>query len=327
MSNTNVKVFVFLLIVLGAFLWVGQAITAMTGGAKKASSVVEVSPEGGESIFWGKGRCYTCHSLGGQGSAVRCPNLGQFGEKFPLAIGSRAMERAKERSDETGEHYTATDYLVESLAKPDAYLVEGYKNEMAIVYAPPISLTLDDIKAVISYLQSQGGDLDMEAIETPSEVAAKYYARIAAASAAGGGDPGAGEEVFADNCGECHQLKGEGGEIGPPLDGISAKGLKFITDSILNPSKKITEGYETYRLVDNEGRRHVGLKTRDDGTEIDITKANGEVITVAKSDVRELEQDEAASVMPEDLTEAITVKDFQDVQAFMMLQKPEEESQ
>jgi putative heme-binding domain-containing protein len=237
------------------------------------------------------------------------------------------MERAKERSDETGEDYTATDYLVESLAKPDAYLVEGYKNEMAIVYAPPISLTLDDIKAVISYLQSQGGDLDMEAIETPSGIAAKYYARIAAAGAAGGGDPGAGEEVFADNCGECHQLKGEGGEIGPPLDGISAKGLKFITDSILRPTKKITEGYETYRVVDNEGRRHVGLKTRDDGTEIDITKANGDVITIAKSDIKELEQDEAASIMPEDLTEAMTVKDFQDVQAFMMLQKPEEESQ
>ena len=327
MSSPSVKVFLFLLIVLGAFLWVGQSITAMTGGAKKAGGVVEVGPEGGESIFWGKGRCYTCHSIGGQGSAVRGPNQGQFGEKFPLPIGARAVERAMERSEETGEEYTATDYLVESLAKPDAYLVEGYKNEMAIVYAPPISLSLNDIKAVISYLQSQGGDLDLESIEQPSEIASTYYARISAAGAAGGGDPGAGEEVYADNCEECHQLKGEGGEVGPPLDGISAKGLKFITDSILRPAKKITEGYETYRLVDNEGRRHVGLKTRDDGTEIDITKATGEVVTVAKSDIKELEQDEAASLMPEDLTEAMTVKDFQDVQAFMMLQKPEEQSQ
>jgi len=326
-ANTGAKVFLFLLLVLGAFLWVGQAITAMTGGARKAGGVVEVSPEGGESIFWGKGRCYTCHSLGDQGSAVRCPNLGQFGEKFALPIGARASERAKERSEETGEHYTATDYLVESLAKPDAYLVEGYKNEMAIVYAPPISLSLNEIKAVISYLQSQGGDLDLETIEQPSEIAAKYYARISAASAAGGGDPGAGEEVFADNCGECHQLRDEGGDVGPPLDGISEKGLKFISESILRPAKKITEGYETYRLVDSEGRRHVGLKTRDDATEIDITKANGEVVTVTKSDIKELEKDEVASVMPDDLTEAMTVKDFQDVQAYLMMQKGEQESQ
>jgi putative heme-binding domain-containing protein len=327
MANTTTKVFLFLLLTLGAFLWVGQAITAMTGGARKAGGVVEVSPEGGESIFWGKGRCYTCHSLGDQGSAVRGPNQGQFGEKFPLPIGARAVERARERSEETGQEYTRTDYLVESLAKPDAYVVEGYKNEMAITYAPPISLSLNDIKAVISYLQTQGGDLDLESIEQPSEIAAKYYARIAAASAAGGGDPGAGEEVFADNCGECHQLSGEGGDIGPPLDGISEKGLKFISESILRPAKKITEGYETYRVVDKKGRRHVGLKSRDDATAIDITKASGEVITIDKSDIKELEQDEVTSVMPEDLTEAMTVKDFQDVQAYLMMQKREQQSQ
>jgi putative heme-binding domain-containing protein len=133
--------------------------------------------------------------------------------------------------------------------------------------------------------------------------------------------------VFADNCGECHRLGEEGGDIGPALDGISEKGLKFISESILRPAKKITEGYETYRVVDNEGRRHVGLKSRDDGTEIDITKANGEVVTIAKSDIKELEQDEVASVMPEDLTEAMTVKDFQDVQAYLMMQKSEQQSQ
>ena len=33
--------------------------------------------------------------------------------------------------------------------------------------------------------------------------------------------------------------------------------------------------------------------------------------------------DENASVMPEDLNEAMTVKDFQDLQAFMIMQKAE----
>jgi len=323
MTNPGLKVFVFMLLVLGAFMWVGQTITAMTGGEKKAASVVELSPEGGEAIFWGKGRCFTCHSIGDQGSAVRCPNLGQFGEKFPIPIGARAAERAKARSEETGEHYTRTDYLVESLAKPDAYLVESYKNEMAIVYAPPISLSLKEIQAVISYLQTQGGDLDIEAIENPTELATKYYARIAAASAAGGGDPSAGEEVYADNCSECHTLKGEGGELGPDLSAISKKGLKFISQSILEPARKISKGYETFVLVDKEGRRHVGLKTGDDAAEVEITKASGEAVTVAKDDIKEMAQDEGASVMPADLTEAMTIKDFQDVLAYMMMQKGE----
>jgi putative heme-binding domain-containing protein len=254
---------------------------------------------------------------------VRGPNQGQFGEKFPLPIGARAVERAKERSGETGQTYTATDYLVESVANPSAYVVDTYKDEMAIVYAPPIALGLKEIKAVISYLQSQGGDLDIEAIENPSEIAKKYYARIEAATAAGGGDPGAGEEVFADNCSECHKVKGEGGEIGPDLSAVAKQGVKSIRESILRPAKKITEGFETYVVVNKEGRKTIGLKTRETASEVDITKANGDVVTIAKADIKEITRDEDVSVMPDDLNEAMTVKDYQDVLAFMMLQKAE----
>ncbi|MDA9983393.1 c-type cytochrome [Gammaproteobacteria bacterium] len=325
MSNAVVRVFIVLLVVLGTYMWIGYAITAMTGGEQKSGGVVEISPEGGEQIFWGKGRCFTCHSIGGQGSAVRGPNQGQFGEKFPLPIGLRAVERARERTEQTGIQYTRTDYLVESVAKPDAYVVDTYKNEMAIVYAPPISLNLKEIKAVISYLQSQGGDVDIESIEQPTELASQYYDRIAAASAAGGGDPGNGEEMFVDTCSDCHKLKGEGGDVGPDLSTISDKGLKFISESILRPAKKITPGYETYVVVDNEGLKTIGLKTRDTATEVDITMATGEVVTIAKSDIKEIEQDEGASVMPDDLTEMLTVKDYQDVLAYMMMQKAEQE--
>ena len=317
------KAFILLVITLGAFLWVGAAVTSLTGGEHRTSGEVEISPEGGETIFWGKGRCFTCHSIGGQGSAVRCPNLGQFGSRFLLPIGARAHERAEQRSQQTGQDYTATDYLIESLAKPDAYLVEGYKNEMAIVYAPPISLTLNDIKAVLSYLQSQGGDLDMEAIESPSELGNEYFERIAAASAAGGGDPGNGEEMFSYTCAECHSVDGTGGAVGPDLADIGSKGLDFMADAILKPAKSISEGYETYIVVEHDGRKTTGIKSRETADEVDITKANGEVITIAKADIQEMTEDELTSLMPTDLTEALTVKDYQDVLAYMMMLKGE----
>ena len=92
MTATMARVALFMFLLLGLFLWVGSTITAMTGGDKRPKGgAVEVSPEGGEAIFWGKGRCFPCHSLGGQGSAVRCPNLGQFGDKFALPIGAVLM--------------------------------------------------------------------------------------------------------------------------------------------------------------------------------------------------------------------------------------------
>ncbi len=317
------RVFIFLLVVLAAFIWIGTAITGMTGGEKKAAAVVEVNPEGGETIFWGKGRCFTCHSVGERGSAVRGPNQGVFGEKFPEPIGIRSAERAKERSEKTGEDYTRTDYLIESLADPGAFVVTGYKNEMAVVYAPPISLNLDEIKAVISYLQSQGGDADLEALNNPSEVGQRFIARIQAASAAGGGDPDAGAEVFDDNCSDCHMIGDEGGEIGPSLSTVGTQKLKAIQEAILLPAKKITKGFETWVVIDKEGRQTIGLKTGDDGSDIEITKANGDTVQVAKEDIKEIKQDPTKSVMPDDLSEAMTVKDYQDVLSYLMLQKGE----
>jgi putative heme-binding domain-containing protein len=323
MSSAIAKVFGFLLLILGTFLWIGQAVTALSGGEKAAAGAVEVSPEGGEAIFWGRGRCFTCHSMGDRGSAVRGPNQGVFGDKFPLPIGTRAAERAKERSQKTGQTYTATDYLVESLAEPGAYVVEGYKNEMAIVYAPPIALNLKEVKAVLAYLQSQGGEVDLEALEKPGEVSKKFFAKMAAAQAAGGGDPSAGEQVYAGNCEQCHAIRGKGGKIGPDLSGIAAKGVRFIEDAILRPAKSIAPGFETWSVIAKDGRKTVGLKSADTATEVEITKASGEKVRIAKAEIKEIEQDKDASVMPDNLNEAMTVKDLQDVLAYMMLQKGE----
>lgn len=327
MNSAISKVFLFLLVVLSVYLWIGYSITKLTGGGGDTNAAIDISPEGGEAIYWGKGRCYTCHSVGGQGSAVRGPNHGQSGEKFPLAMGARAAERAKERSAKEGEDFNAVDYVVESMASPGAYVVEGYKNEMAVVYAPPISLSLKEIKAVTSYLMSLGGDLDMEAIDTaPSEVTARLYSKISAAAEAGGGDPEEGVYVYEDNCMECHILNDDdGGEIGPDLTGIAAQGLDRISEAVLSPAKEITEGYETYVVINNEGRQFTGLKTRDEDGEIDLTNALGDEETIDKADIKEIKLDDTSSMMPDDIAEILTVKEYQDLLSYLMLQKPVEE--
>lgn len=327
LSRVGVKVFIFLIIVLGTFRLIGATVTDMTGGEPDHSAVgaVELSPEGGETIFWGKGRCYTCHSVGDRGSAVRGPNQGQFGEKFTSPIGVRSEERAAERSAKTGDDYTRTDYLIESLTEPGAYVVEGYKNEMAIVYAPPISLSLDEIKAVISYLQAQGGEFDPAALETPSELTESFFNRIRAASAAGGGDPGNGELVYEDYCSECHELNGDfTGGLGPNLTGVGSEGIKFLADSIVSPTSAFTEGFETWVLTTTADRQLTGLKTAENADEVQITRATGQVVTTPRADIKTLEQDELTSVMPNDLIEMLTVKDYQDLLSYLVMQKSEE---
>ena len=321
--NTIGKVFVFLVLVYATFMWVGYSVTELTGGEKKAAPVgaVEISPEGGEALYWGKGRCFTCHSLGDRGSAVRGPNHGQLGEKFPLPMGLRAVERAKERAAKTGKKFTALDYIVESMADPGAYVVKGYKNEMAVVYAPPISLSLDEIKAIAAYMLSQGGDFDPEFLNQPSEITQGFFGKIAVASAAGGGDPAHGKEVYEETCGDCHSLEGEPGDVGPDLSTVGKKGLKFISEAILLPAKSIAKGFETYVAVKKDGRKVVGLKTRDEDGEVDLVTKDGDEVTIKKSDINELAEDKTSSIMPDDLSEEMTVKDYQDVLSFMLMQK------
>jgi hypothetical protein len=52
-------------------------------------------------------------------------------------------------------------------------------------------------------------------------------------------------------------------------------------------------------------------------------RETGELVEIGRADIDEVVQDESRSLMPDDLTEALTIKDFQDVQAFLMMQKQE----
>ena len=320
--KTVINAFIYLIAVLAFFIYVGKSVTDLTGGERREEpAAAALTPEWGETIFFGKGRCFTCHSVGDEGSSVRGPNLGIFGEKFSEPIGLRAARRAKERSANTGEEYRAADYLVESLAAPSAYLVEGYKDEMAKVFAPPIALSLEEMKGVILYLQSQGGEPDIEALQNPSALSKRFYSRIAAASEAGGGDPEKGALVFEDNCRPCHRTGGGGGTIGPDLSSVGFKGVKFLSTSIQRPAEAIAKGYETFLVINKEGRQFAGVKRGGSGGTVDIVTAKGEALHFSKDEIAEMREDKNRSLMPEDFMDGLTVREYQDLLAYLLIQK------
>ena len=57
----------------------------------------------------------------------------------------------------------------------------------------------------------------------------------------------------------------------------------------------------------------------------EVTKATGDVVTIAKADIKAMNMDANASIMPDDLSEAMTVKDFQDLLSYLVMQKGETE--
>ncbi len=154
--------FLFVVTLAVIFMSLGWYVTDLQGGA--VSSVGSgVDPARGEAIFWGDGTCHTCHSIGERGNMRRCPNLGEGEQGAPIAV--RAAERAALRAQQTGTPYSELDYIVESLATPGAYVVEGFPDKlMPLVYTGQIDLEPDDVMSVVAYLMSLSGEVDLELI-------------------------------------------------------------------------------------------------------------------------------------------------------------------
>lgn len=328
------RVFLFLVATMIVYQVVGWKITDLSGGERKSVAIEGVNAEAGEQIFFGKGRCYTCHSIGDRGSAIRCPNMGIKGEKFNLMIGERATERAKLRTEKTGKHYRAVDYLFECVGEPGAFVVEGYKNEMPYTYKPPISLQPDDIKAVLLFLASQGeGEITPEQIMNPTGIAKEYFAKVIAAADIGEGggevfepyligDAEMGKEIFWGQnsktpCGKCHMVNEKGGKVGPDITNVAAtRTVKFIIESILKPSAEIASGFEPILILTNDGKRVSGTKKGETDDSLSVAIETGEVIKFAKSDIKKWKKMKK-SIMPGNFRELLTVDDLHNVVAYL----------
>jgi putative heme-binding domain-containing protein len=317
----NGRTVVFGLVMLGLFVYVGALVTGISGGGAPAAAA-GVNPEAGEAIYWGKGKCSTCHSLGERGSAIRGPN-------HENVCGRAREERVAERQAAGATHIqTATDYLVESIAQPQAEIVEGFSGQMPKVYLPPISLTPDEIRAVILYLQTQGCEADAAAITLPPEILNAASAQVAAGGAFTlvlSGDPEAGKALFADEtgpaaCVKCHTVAGEGEDVGPELTDVAGtQTLEYIFESIVNPSAEIAAGdYEPIQVQLADGTILSGIIKAEDDAAVTIKDKEGVETVVNKSDIsRERRHPDAPSIMPDNFGELLTVKQVADLIAFL----------
>ena len=226
-----VKVGTFALAVMGSYSWYANSIPQIESKPPEELSLegANVTPEqlvaAGEKIFREKGQCITCHGIGRAG---RGPDL--------AGVGARAGTRKPGMA--------AKAYLVESLLEPSAYIVQGFPNIMPHINRPPIGLNRSEVWAVVSFLESQGGTVDVKLDDVPAT------AFQAAGPGGGGGsielpgDPKAGQAVFVGKgtCGACHTAGAvAAGKVGPDLSNIGAtQTVDYVMGKILNPASKGT---------------------------------------------------------------------------------------
>ena len=98
MSKSFLYIIAFGVIVLGSFVGICNYVTNVSGGGGSGSTDTgEINAEAGKAIYFGEGQCSTCHKVGGEGSATRCPD---HKDLFNTAI-----NRIKETGGESPMHY------------------------------------------------------------------------------------------------------------------------------------------------------------------------------------------------------------------------------
>jgi putative heme-binding domain-containing protein len=121
-------------------------------------------------------------------------------------------------------------------------------------------------------------------------------------------------------CSACHRHSGRGGNIGPDLTNLAASNSRErVIRSILDPSREVAPHYETWILVTDNGKTHVGQrlpKGGDDGVEPYADTAGKEF--ELESEAITHREPSKSSIMPAGLQKSLTVEDLRDLLTFLM---------
>src|SRR5207247_6760028 len=125
-----------------------------------------------------------------------------------------------------------------------------------------------------------------------------------------------GQQVFAAICVVCHSVRGEGGKIGPVLDGAGANGLEALLRNILAPNAAMEAGYRRFRVETRDGDVLEGLFVSQDDDAIVLRQPNVEDLRIPRGTVKR-SGFTRLSVMPEGLLEGLKPQDVTDLLAYL----------
>ncbi len=132
-----------------------------------------------------------------------------------------------------------------------------------------------------------------------------------------------GRDAFRQTgCSQCHRFAGEGGSVGPDLNGVARRlSMHDLLESLILPSKVIAEGYAIteIELKSGAGEPITGRVEREDEQAIIIRPigANEELVTIQKKDIRQ-RQLSGTSNMPAGIVNTLTEGQILDLLAYLI---------
>ena len=232
---------------------------------------------------------------------------------------SAAVERAVVLLGKAGDDYDPAlliAALIERRSGPEALtkaLAEKQiKTDLAKRAIRAANNSLRPVPDLIAAIRS-AGKLTENAKLSPQEQQAIL------AAVATQGDPARGEAIFrrADlACYRCHAIGGAGGRVGPDLVSVGASApVDYLLDSLLEPNKKLKEGFSSIVIETKDGRLVTGIPVRETKTEIVLRDGNDKEVTIAPDNVAD--RGDGRSLMPDGATDTLTRAELIDLVRFL----------
>jgi putative heme-binding domain-containing protein len=124
-----------------------------------------------------------------------------------------------------------------------------------------------------------------------------------------------GRATFAKTCGACHQLHGQGGQIGPNLTGSNRADLEYLLANLLDPSALVGRDYQTTIVVTDDGRSIAGIVVKETPTSVTLQTPT-EQVTVPLDDI-ETRVLSPQSLMPENQLAQLSPAAARDLIAYL----------
>ena len=140
------------------------------------------------------------------------------------------------------------------------------------------------------------------------------------------GSAAVGREIFfregSPKCWICHTLGDEKEKAGPNLQDIGARyGRDELLDALLNPSRKIADGFSVQVIETRSQGLVIGVVAQETPSLL-VRNELGDEIAVPLDQVQSRRESER-SMMPDDLTDSLSDQELLDVLAFLESLKDE----
>ncbi|PYP78303.1 MAG: dehydrogenase [Gemmatimonadetes bacterium] len=97
--------------------------------------------------------------------------------------------------------------------------------------------------------------------------------------------PEQGARVFAANCAPCHSARGEGGQVGPQLDGVGHRAPADLLAKVLAPNRNVAPAFRYETVILRNGDVFTGLYRREQGVSVTFVDRDGKEVSVPKSQI------------------------------------------